>query len=81
MSEKLESLNHAEITKAINSTLLVNLPHSIPFRLRAKIFQNLIAMQAEELHGWNPITINRTYILENSFDKIFMMKQNPRAKW
>lgn len=44
IGEKLESLNHDQITKAINSTLLVNLPHSIPFRLRAKIFQNLIKM-------------------------------------
>jgi len=81
IGEKLESLNHDQITKAINSTLLVNLPHSIPFRLRAKIFQNLIKMQAEDYHGWNPITINRTYILENSYDKIFMQKLNPRAKW
>tara|TARA_B110000285_G_C15092558_1_gene599957 strand:- start:130 stop:819 length:690 start_codon:yes stop_codon:yes gene_type:complete len=81
IGEKLESLNHEQITNAINSTLLVNLPHSIPFRLRAKIFQNLIKMQAEDYHGWNPITINRTYILENSYDKIFMQKLNPRAKW
>lgn len=42
MSERLDGASHDEVTQSISSSLLVNIPHTIPFRLRAKIFQNLI---------------------------------------
>ena len=41
--EKVEQLNFDEITNAVSHTVLVNIPHTIPFSIRAKIFQHLIS--------------------------------------
>ena len=65
-----------QITNAVSHTILVNIPHTIPFTIRAKIFQHLVKMQKEEFPGWHPISINRAFILENAYDKIFMNKVN-----
>jgi hypothetical protein len=50
MLQKYDQLTHDEITGAISHSLLLNLPHAIPFQLRAKIFQHIIFSQGEEYH-------------------------------
>jgi ubiquitin-protein ligase E3 C len=64
----------------VSHSLLLNIPHAVPFQLRAKIFQQIIYAQGEEYTGWHPVTINRAYILENAFDKIYMNKINLKKK-
>ena len=41
---RLNKLKNDELTTQISHSLLVNVPHTIPFTLRAKVFQHLIAM-------------------------------------
>lgn len=35
---RLDKLNNEALTNAISHTIIINVPHSIPFTLRAKIF-------------------------------------------
>ena len=80
MNERFDKLKNSEITDAVSHSVLINIPHTIPFNLRAKIFTHLIYQQGEEYNGWHPITINRQYILENAYDRIFMNKINLKKK-
>jgi len=43
--EKYDKLSYIELTSTLPPTILVNLPHTIPFSLRAKVFQHLISGQ------------------------------------
>ena len=45
MLEKLDYLEYEELTNTVSHSVLVNIPHCIPFQLRAKIFQFLISEQ------------------------------------
>lgn len=38
IGERLDGKSHDEVSQSISSTILCNIPHTIPFRLRAKIF-------------------------------------------
>ena len=38
INERLDDLSYDKITAEISHTILINMPHSIPFTLRAKIF-------------------------------------------
>ena len=76
MEERFASLTHMQLTLAVSPTILISIPHTIPFTIRAKIFQNLIKQQREGYNGFHPVTINRSYILENAFDRIYMNKAN-----
>jgi hypothetical protein len=80
MYGKYESLSNQEVTLAVPHSLLLHVPHTIPFQLRARIFQHIIYTQGEEAHGVHPISICRSYILENAYDKIFMNKINLKKK-
>lgn len=80
MYGKYEALSNQEITRAVPHSLLLHVPHTIPFQLRARIFQHIIYAQGEEAHGYHPISICRSYILENAYDKIFMNKINLKKK-
>jgi hypothetical protein len=57
-------------------------PHTIPFSIRAKIFQHLLEIEKQNNSDYNyaPIVISRNYILENAFDRIFVSKRNLKAK-
>ena len=40
--QRLDHLDYKDIASEVNHTILVNIPHTIPFGLRAKIFQHLM---------------------------------------
>lgn len=42
INERLDDLPYDRIQAEVSHTILVNMPHSIPFTLRAKIFQNIV---------------------------------------
>ena len=43
--QRLDHLDYKEIASQVSHSILVNIPHTIPFSLRAKIFQHLIGLQ------------------------------------
>ena len=43
--QRLDKLDYKEIVGQVRHTHLVNIPHTIPFSLRAKIFQHLVQNQ------------------------------------
>jgi hypothetical protein len=45
MTEKYDKYTNEQLTAKLNHTLLVHLPHTIPFTLRAKVFQHLTFTQ------------------------------------
>lgn len=44
---KYKRLKNDEVTSQIPHSLLINMPHTIPFTLRAKVFQHLVAEQKD----------------------------------
>jgi len=64
---KYKNKKNDEVTMLISHTLLVNVPHTIPFTLRAKVFQHLLAEQRNEQAGFHPITVNRVNIFEDAY--------------
>ena len=76
---RYNKLKNDEITTQISSTLLVNVPHTIPFTLRAKVFQHLIAVQKDGVVGYHPVTICRNSIFEDAFQKIYKNKMNMKG--
>ena len=76
IADRFANMSNADLTNSISHSILVNLPHTIPFTIRAKIFQHLISMHREGYNGFHPITINRTMILENAYDRIYKNKIN-----
>jgi hypothetical protein len=72
MFTKMEELNNEALTNAISHTIIINIPHTIPFTLRAKIFQHCIEVNKEQSSPFmHPITIRRTHIFEDSYSKIY----------
>ena len=43
--ERLDDLPYERIQAEVSHTVLINMPHAIPFSLRAKIFQNIVKSQ------------------------------------
>ena len=43
--QRLDHLDYKEISSQVSHSILVNIPHAVPFSLRAKIFQHLIGLQ------------------------------------
>jgi predicted metallopeptidase len=72
MLVKHDKLSNEELTQTMNHSLLVHLPHTIPFTLRAKVFQHLTKCQQQEYSIYtHPISINRSLIFEDAFHKIY----------
>lgn len=70
--ERLDHLDYKDISSEVSHTILIEIPHTIPFSLRAKIFQHLIGLQRQHYGGYiHPIRINRSTIFEDSYHKIF----------
>jgi len=42
--QKLDNLDYKDIASEVKHSILVNIPHTIPFSLRAKIFQHLMQL-------------------------------------
>jgi len=79
---KGENKSAEELVHMISHTHLINVPHAIPFVLRAKIFQHLLILQRVEYSGHyiHPITITRATIVEDAFAKLFMQKFNMKKQ-
>mmetsp|Transcript_42301 Transcript_42301/g.64872 ORF Transcript_42301/g.64872 Transcript_42301/m.64872 type:complete len:112 (-) Transcript_42301:1073-1408(-) len=70
--DRLDHLSYKDLTKQLSHTLLVNLPHTIPFQLRAKVFQYLISTQREEYSMYTQqVIIRRHNIYHDAFQKIY----------
>lgn len=69
-----ENKTPEELVHMISHTHLVNVPHTIPFVLRAKIFQFLLLQQRVEYGGQyiHPVTISRGSMVEDAFAKLYM---------
>ena len=74
-------MSNADLPNKVSHTILINMPHTIPFTIRAKIFSHLILQQKQEGGMFiHPITISRTNIFEDSFNKIYMQKFDLKNK-
>jgi len=49
--QKLDHLDYKDIASEVNHSILVNVPHTVPFSLRAKIFQHLMQLQRQAYGG------------------------------
>jgi len=45
ISERLKKVSNADLPNKVSHTILINMPHTIPFTIRAKIFSHLILQQ------------------------------------
>jgi hypothetical protein len=72
MFTKMEELSNEVLTNQISHTIIINIPHTIPFTLRAKIFQHCLEVNKQESGPYmHPISIRRSYIFEDSYSKIY----------
>jgi hypothetical protein len=77
MLEKHDKESNEQLTQGMNHSLLIHMPHTIPFTLRAKVFQHLTKCQQQEYSEFtHPISINRNLIFEDAFYKIYQQKFN-----
>ena len=69
---RMDKLSNDALTQAISHTIIINIPHTIPFTLRAKIFQHCISVTKNEQSPFmHPISISRSHIFEDSYAKIY----------
>lgn len=81
MFTKMEELSNEVLTNQISHSIIINIPHTIPFTLRAKIFQHCLEVTKQETGPYmHPISIRRSYIFEDSYGKIYQQKFNLKNK-
>lgn len=82
LAERSEDAAGDKLLSTTSHSVLANIPHTIPFDVRAKILQHVLSTQRQEYHGGyiHPIQINRAMLFEDAYNKLFMQKFNMKKQ-